>query len=838
LSARPAIRNAAGRREQRGAGADAGAGGRMQTRFLPIIEAQLGTLMEAITDSGASSEITRRLFEATEQVHYGRVPDDDQLQRLLLDVVRVTKPPILKSDWEESWGNLFTLLVEHALACEDGPSRIVSLLYGEDGHPPEAAGERILCINPGSTSTKVALYRGIALQAADEVHIPPDFADGVEARSEAIIKWVERQGVGKGGLTGVACRGGFVKPVPTGTYDVCGAMVEDLAEPRIQHASNLAIPIGMTIRERFSGDREIMVTMTDPVASDEMDTTARLTGIARLLRDGAGAHYLNHNAVHRLSAALLGERQEGLVTIGAHLGGGISIVRHQGGRIADLVNAFAGVPSANRSGSISLDILLDAIDENRISLAELRRYLFKTGGLIDLTGTNDFRALLHFRDSGAVEQQRRKIEHVIEFMAYSIAGAVMRLGAVEGAIDLVILTGGLSRSAEFTGRVKRKLFPYFPVVVIPGSIEHESMIAGHLRARYVPGYIRDYAAERDALRRRRGAEQELLATEIFSAPHLRRKENVPVTSLDELMYLSRAMVAKSRAPRIAIVGADNEDANAAEKQANEDGRFPVAKFILVGNYYEVNRLAWEYDIKVAGDNYRIADADDPVARAVELLDAGEADLLMKGSVKTSQIMGGALRYLKSSGRIQPGRIYSHVGFFQIPTYPKLLAVTDAALIPNPDNELRAKILENALRVCKYLNIETPRVAAISAVETVNPSVESSKVAADFAEMFAGRDDCIVEGPLSLDVAMDPHSARENHYQGRIRGNADILLMPDIEAGNVVYKSLTVSSGAYLAGAIVGAGIPIVLTSRGDSARSKLASICLACIVAMKQGFIE
>ena len=810
----------------------------MLERFLPGLEAQLGSLIEAIGDSGAAREISRRVYEAYEQVHYGRIGSDEQLSRLLTEVVRVSKPPTLTSDWEEAWGNLFSLMIEHILACDDGPSIIISHLFGGEGPPAEAAGESILCINPGSTSTKVALFKGTSLQASDEVHIAPDFQDGVEPRAEAIMHWLEKQGLAAGGLSGIACRGGFVEPVPSGTYDVCGEMVEDLAEPRIQHASNMAIPIGLLIRERYGGGREIAVTMTDPVASDEMETTARLTGIARLLRDGAGAHYLNHNAAHRLCAALLGVEQDRFLTIGAHLGGGISIVRHAGGRVVDLVNAFAGVPSANRSGSVPLDVLLEAMDENRISLAELRRYLFSAGGLIDLTGTNDFRALLHFRDSGAVEQQRRKIEHVVEFMAYSIAGGVMRLAAVEGAIDLVILTGGLSHSAEFSGRVKRKLFPYFPVVIIPGSIEHESMVAGHLRARYMPGEMRDYAAERDALRKRRSDERELLATEIFSDPHLRRKENVPVTSLDELMYVARAMVAKNRAPRIAIVGADNEDAVAAAKQANEEGRFPVAKFLLVGDYYRVNRLAWEFDIKVDGDNYTIVDADDPVARAVELLAAGETDLLMKGSVKTSEIMGGALRYLKHSGRMQKERIYSHVGFFQIPTYPKLLAVTDAALIPSPDNKLRVKILENALRICGYLNIHNPHVAVISAVETVNPSVESSRLAAELAAEFAGRDDCIVEGPLSLDVAMDPHSAREKHYQGRIRGNADILLMPDIEAGNVVYKSLTVSSGAYLAGAIVGAGMPIVLTSRGDSARSKLASICLACIVAMKQGCIE
>ncbi len=208
---------------------------------------------------------------------------------------------------------------------------------------------------------------------------------------------------------------------------------------------------------------------------------------------------------------------------------------------------------------------------------------------------------------------------------------------------------------------------------------------------------------------------------------------------------------------------------------------------------------------------------------------------MKGGVKTELVMRGALKYLKSSGKLRKGSVYSHVGVFQIPTYPKLLMVTDAAVNPEPDQEMKKKILENALRVAGYLNIVKPKVAIISAVETRNPSVESSMLAGELADQYREREDCIVEGPLSLDVAMDPHSAREKKYPGRITANADILLMPDIESGNVVYKTLTVSSGAYLAGVVVGSGIPIILGSRGDSARTKLASISLGCLVAMKQG---
>jgi phosphotransacetylase len=339
------------------------------------------------------------------------------------------------------------------------------------------------------------------------------------------------------------------------------------------------------------------------------------------------------------------------------------------------------------------------------------------------------------------------------------------------------------------------------------------------------------------LRRRRGEERILIETEVFTHPQLRKKEKAPIGSLDELIYLARSMVAKERAPRIAIVGAENEDAVAAAKLANEEGRFPIATFLLVGDYYEVSRLAWEYDIKIDGVNYTIIDTDRPVEKAISLYDSGEADLLMKGGVKTEEIMRGALRYLKSAGKLEKGRIYSHVGIFQVPTYPKLLTVTDAAINPNPDVEMKKKILDNALGVLRYLNITKPKVAVISAVETMNPSVESSVIAAQIAEAYRGRDDCIVEGPLSLDVALDPHSAAEKNYPGQIRGNADLLLMPDIESGNVVYKTLTVSSGAYLAGAVVGGGIPIILASRGDSSRSKLASICLACIVAMKQGHL-
>jgi len=800
-----------------------------------ILESELNTLLDAVRRSGGARELEARILDAAESAHFRKVEGEPQVLALIGEVVRATKPPILSTAWEEAWGALFSHLIQIILASKQRSRILIEHLYGAGPLPSEADRECVLCVNPGSTSTKLALYRGLDVAISEEVHLPPDYPDSIENRTKAIIEWTQHHGIQRGQLTGIACRGGFIAPVPTGTYEVTPEMVQDLDRAVIAHASNMAIPIGLKLRDEFAAGGGLLVTTTDAVASDEMETGARMTGIRRILRDGSGAHYLNHRAVHRLVSSLLGFFEKELTTIGAHMGGGISILRHVDGRVTDLVNAFAGVPSANRSGNIPLDVLLRAIDEGEMSLPELKRYLYKVGGLIDLAGTNDFRALLHFRDSGAVTRQREKIELVVELLARSVAGAVMQLAAIERSIDTVILTGGLSRSTEFVGRVKRKLYPYFPVVVVPGAIEHEALVAGHFRARFRPGETKRYAAERDMLRRRRGEERVLIETEVFTHPQLRKKENAPIGSLDELIYLARSMVAKERAPRIAIVGAENEDAVAAAKLANEEGRFPIATFLLVGDYYEVSRLAWEYDIKLDGVNYTIIDTDQPVEKAISLYDSGEADLLMKGGVKTEEIMRGALRYLKSTGKLEKGRIYSHVGIFQVPTYPKLLTVTDAAINPNPDVGMKKKILDNALEVLRYLNITKPKVAVISAVETMNPSVESSVLAAELAEAYRGREDCIVEGPLSLDVAMDPHSAAEKNYPGQIRGNADLLLMPDIESGNVVYKTLTVSSGAYLAGAVVGGGIPIILASRGDSSRSKLASICLACIVAMKQG---
>ncbi|RME29163.1 MAG: butyrate kinase, partial [Deltaproteobacteria bacterium] len=339
--------------------------------------------------------------------------------------------------------------------------------------------------------------------------------------------------------------------------------------------------------------------------------------------------------------------------------------------------------------------------------------------------------------------------------------------------------------------------------------------------------VSDYRQQVEAHRKRRQLELETIDQVLFERPVYYRKPGSPITSTDDLIDAARLAVHEHTPPRIALVGSDNDEALLAARWAGEEGRFRLARFLLVGDSVQTNELAYELDLDIDDENFVIVDTDEPVEKSMQLLLDGQADFVMKGSVKTEKIMHGLLRALKGSGRLEKGQLVSHVVAMDLPRRSKFLLITDAAINPYPDRKKKIKIIENALRVARCLNIPRPRVAVISAIESVNPGIESSIEAEQIAGHFAGRKDCMVEGPLSFDVATDPQSAEEKRYKGEVAGNADILLMPDIDAANVLYKTLTTQSGAVAAGITVCGGLPVVLTSRGDSARTKLASIALA-----------
>jgi phosphotransacetylase len=216
--------------------------------------------------------------------------------------------------------------------------------------------------------------------------------------------------------------------------------------------------------------------------------------------------------------------------------------------------------------------------------------------------------------------------------------------------------------------------------------------------------------------------------------------------------------------------------------------------------------------------------------AVALVRSGEAGLLMKGSLHTDELLGAVVD--RESG-LRTERRLSHVFIMDVPTYHKLLMVTDAAINIFPTLDDKRDICQNAIDLAQSLGIATPKVAILSAVETVSAKIPSTIDAAALCKM-ADRDQItggLLDGPLAMDNAISAEAARVKGIRSQVAGDPDILLAPDMEAGNLLAKQLTFMANAEAAGVVLGARVPIVLTSRADSVRARLASCAVAALMA-------
>ncbi|MDI4664036.1 phosphate acetyltransferase [Xanthobacter autotrophicus] len=228
-----------------------------------------------------------------------------------------------------------------------------------------------------------------------------------------------------------------------------------------------------------------------------------------------------------------------------------------------------------------------------------------------------------------------------------------------------------------------------------------------------------------------------------------------------------------------------------------------------------------------------AHSHDAAAKAVELVRCGEADALMKGSLHTDELMGAVVA--RDTG-LRTARRISHCFVMDVPSHPDALIITDAAINIAPSLDDKCHIVQNAIDLARALKFEEPRVAVLSAMETVNPNVPSTIEAAALCKM-ADRGQItggIVDGPLALDNAIDLGSAAIKHITSPVAGRANILVVPDLEAGNMLAKSLTFLAGADAAGIVLGARVPIILTSRADSKTTRLASCAVAALLADAQ----
>ena len=265
--------------------------------------------------------------------------------------------------------------------------------------------------------------------------------------------------------------------------------------------------------------------------------------------------------------------------------------------------------------------------------------------------------------------------------------------------------------------------------------------------------------------------------------------------------------------------------------AIDAARAGILQPILVGPAERIRRVA--KDLRLDVDGYQIEDAPHSqasAARAVELVRQGRAEVLMKVSLHTDELMSEVVK--KDTG-LRTSRRVSHAFVMDVPTYHKVLTITDAAVNIFPTLDDKRDIVQNAIDFMRALGVERPKVAILSAVETVTSKIPSTIDAAALCKM-ADRGQIeggVLDGPLAFDNAISAEAARTKKIASPVAGDPDILMVPDLEAGNILVKNLTFLSRADAAGIVLGARVPIILTSRADSERTRLASCAVAALYA-------
>lgn len=283
-------------------------------------------------------------------------------------------------------------------------------------------------------------------------------------------------------------------------------------------------------------------------------------------------------------------------------------------------------------------------------------------------------------------------------------------------------------------------------------------------------------------------------------------------------------------PTLGIVAANDKHSIEASIEAEKAG---LISPVFIGAKEKIISVLNELDVE---NKYEIIDIEDPdqaAYEAVKLVHEGRLNALMKGQIDTSMLLKAVVDKEKGLGT---GRLMTHVVLNQVPTYHKLLLTTDGGMVTYPDFDKKKKIIENAVEVLEQLGYSNPKVACLSAVEKVNVKMPETVDAHKLKEMNQNGQitRCIIEGPISFDLAYSKEVAKLKNYDSPVAGDADIMLVPNITVGNILGKSLVTAAGGTMAGIIYGAKVPIILTSRGSSPDEKVKSIAFASLIKMEE----
>ncbi len=335
----------------------------------------------------------------------------------------------------------------------------------------------IIVINPGSTSTKLAvfekdnlLFEKTVRHSAEELQMFARITDQFHFRKDVIVRELRNFGIDFSCVAAVVGRGGLVKPIESGIYKVNELMKRDLINsPFGEHASNLGALIADDLASELS---DIPAFIVDPVVVDELDDVARLSGHPEINRLSI-FHALNHKAVARLYAASSGSNYESLNLIVAHMGGGISIGAHRNGRVVDVNNALGGEGpfSPERSGGLPSKQLVELCFSGKYTRKEIIEMLVGKGGMIAYLGTNDFKEICKRSENGDPKAQL-----IIDAASYQVAKDIGGMATVlKGKVDAIILTGGMAYQESFIEKIKSRVNFIAKVVVYPGEDEMKAL---------------------------------------------------------------------------------------------------------------------------------------------------------------------------------------------------------------------------------------------------------------------------------------------------------------------------------------------------------------------------
>lgn len=274
---------------------------------------------------------------------------------------------------------------------------------------------------------------------------------------------------------------------------------------------------------------------------------------------------------------------------------------------------------------------------------------------------------------------------------------------------------------------------------------------------------------------------------------------------------------------VAVNAADDEVIKSVQQVIDET----TMNVILLGDEKEIESVLENYSLDPSRYSIESVSSDEESAfKAVELVRQGKADIILKGHIGTGTLLKQVVN--KETG-IRDKDVLTHVAVLYVPTLKSLVAISDGGLVLEPDEKSGKVVIENAVKVMKHLLNKPLKVALLSAAEQVIPKLASSVIEEQLAKELT-IENTIIEGPLSIDISLVPDIAKEKDYRGEIQGDADILYAPDISTGNILSKTLILFGGAQMAGVIMGAKVPIVVTSRSSSADEKFASVLLSQIM--------